>query len=153
YTPTSSLTVDDECKNTIWWPTNVCGTAQMVCGNYRQARPVTENAAQSGAWPPTSAPLSSLLTVAVDTGQHGFTPLDATDSCAAGAPNSCSPGTIHHEYDCSTPMREKGTSNKRGYWEVYTTTVPGDGNPVHIERTAMTKGATSVSDTTGLEKE
>src|SRR5437016_5394685 len=57
------------------------------------------------------------------------------------------------EYDCSTPMREKGMSNKRGYWEVYTTTVPGDGNPVHIERTAVTKGATSVSDTTGLQKE
>jgi len=147
-TPASSVTIGATETNPIW-----CLGRQVPY----LTRTITDALTSTGDISGSYAPVTTVKKMLPDLGSDGWDVIDATDQCSSSFPNSCSPGTVHHEFPCpptfDTPMVERGFSNKRGYWQVYDTTIPADKNPAHVERTATKKGALSLIDSNPLETE
>ena len=131
------------------------GAGDPVCGGSSSAvRIVVDSLTGRGDVSSATAPLTTRRTLLPDSGLHEWRSVDLADSCDLSAPNSCSPGTVHHEYNCdANPQVERGIRNKRGFWHLFESTFPTDRNATHIEMIASKTGATSLTDPSPLETE
>ncbi|WP_267968062.1 RHS repeat-associated core domain-containing protein [Myxococcus stipitatus] len=159
YARVTSTQGPGESLSVSWGARGTCQPGSNCCGSTPYVRDVVTQTAGRGDGLSTAAGFTrsyEILPMATAFTFHEARTYRTVDSCTV--PQSCSPGSVQYEWDCTDSSRtfpgfEKGIKDKRGNWTANIFTAATGSRPKALtEKSAVLVGATDVNGSNALQR-